>query len=309
MKLSVVATLYGTEPFLQEFYTRASKIAAEYAGEDYELILVNDGSPDRSLDMAVALANEDARVRVIDLSRNFGHHYAIMAGLAQSSGEHVFLIDSDLEEEPEWLPAFSQQMQSSGADVVFGVQKRRKGGPLERFNGWLFYTLFNNLTGVQLPRNAVTARLMTRQYVDALLLHDEREISIGGLFYITGFRQEAHVVTKHDTSESVYNLRHKLAIVVNSVVSFSSRPLVTIFFLGLTVFLLSLIVSFYFVINAVMIGEPPDGWTSLIVSVWMLGGLIISCIGVVGIYISKIYTETKQRPKIIIRDIYQKQDQ
>lgn len=307
MKLSVVSTLYGSAPHLEEFHARMSHATRAVAGDDYEIILVNDGSPDDSLELAIQLLGDDNHLRIVDLSRNFGHHHAMISGLEQARGERVFLIDSDLEEDPDWLLKFWETMQDKSCDSVYGVQEQRKGGMVERFSGWIFYILFNFLTGFEFPKNIVTARLMNRAYLDAFLGHRERELSIGGLFFITGFDQCAVTVKKLHLSPSTYTLARKLSVFVNSVVSFSSKPLVGIFVFGMSVFLLSLFVSAYYVINAMILGEPPSGWTSLMVSVWMLGGLIISCIGIVGIYLSKVYNETKARPRAIVRRILERE--
>src|SRR5262249_19506384 len=137
------------------------------------IILVNDGSSDHSLDLAVKLTEEDKHVLVVDLSRNFGHHKAMMTGLAHSRGEQVFLIDSDLEEDPLWLLSFAEQMKREQCDLLYGVQKKRKGGWFEQLTGTLFYKTFRFFTGVDQPNNITTARLMTRRYVEALLLHKE----------------------------------------------------------------------------------------------------------------------------------------
>ena len=146
--------------------------------DDYEIVLVNDGSPDNSLDIAVQLTESDSHVVVVDLSRNFGHHKAMRAGLEHSSGETVFLIDSDLEEEPEWLISFSEQMTADKSDVVYGVQKERKGGWFERWSGSVYYAILNWLLNIDHPRNIITTRLMTRCYVNALLSHKESETVI-----------------------------------------------------------------------------------------------------------------------------------
>ena len=210
MKLSIVATLYQSAPYIIEFHQRASAAALSLVGKDYEIVLVNDGSPDNSLDLAVQITERDSHVVVVDLSRNFGHHKAMMTGLAHTKGDHVLLIDSDLEEEPECLIAFAEQMQSQRCDVVYGVQEQRKGGWFERWSGQWFYFVFNVLTGLAVPANIVTARLMTRRYVDALLLHREREILIAGLWQITGFDQRSQVVKKHSSSETTYTLRKQM---------------------------------------------------------------------------------------------------
>lgn len=309
MKLSIVATLYQSAPHITEFHHRASAAARQLVGEDYEIVLVNDGSPDNSLDIAVQLTESDSHVVVVDLSRNFGHHKAMMTGLARAKGELVFLVDSDLEEEPEWLTSFSEQMTRKNCDVVYGIQEQRKGGLFERWSGHWFYAFFRALTGLDLPENVVTARLMSRRYVDALLRHDEREVFMAGLWHITGFDQSAQTIKKHNTSESTYTLRHKMSVLVNSITSFSNAPLVGIFYIGVCIFLVAGVCTAYLVAQWLFVAKPPGGWTSVMASIWLLGGLIISFIGVVGIYLSKIFSETKRRPYTIIRQIYGKQEQ
>lgn len=308
MKLSIVATLYQSAQYIEEFHRRAANAAQQLVGGDYEVILVNDGSPDNSLDLAVRLCGSDPHLSIVDLSRNFGHHKAMMTGLAHACGEHIFLIDSDLEEDPEWLPDFSRQMAQEHCDVVYGVQEQRKGGLFERWSGQWFYRMFRILTGLALPENAVTARLMTRRYVDALLRHDEREIFMAGLWHITGFDQQSRIIQKHHSSDTTYTLRRKMALFVTSVTSFSNAPLIGIFYVGVILSLLAGVYTAYLVFNWLFISTPLSGWTSVMASIWLLGGLIISFIGVVGIYLSKIFSETKRRPYTIVRQIYGKRD-
>lgn len=308
MRLSIVATLYESAVHIEEFYRRASDTAKKIAVDDYEIVFVNDGSPDNSLDVAVKLSEKDSHIVVIDLSRNFGHHRAMLTGLAHAKGDEIFLIDSDLEEEPEWLLEFSQQMEKEPCDVIFGVQASRKGGLFERLSGWLFYKIFNVLTGFVLPENAVTARLMTRRYLNALLLHEEREISIGGLFVITGFKQTPLTIHKHSTSKSTYSFGHKMAVMVDSVTSFSNKPLISIFYIGLIIFIVASANVAYLVYIWAIYSTVLSGYTSVMASIWLLGGLIIMLIGVVAIYLSKVFAETKQRPTGIVRQIYIKKE-
>ena len=230
-----------------------------------------------------------------------------MTGLAHAKGELVFLIDSDLEEEPEWLEAFAQQMKQDSCDVVYGVQERRKGNWFERWSGQWFYRFFKALTGLALPENVVTTRLMSRRYVDALLCHQEREVFMAGLWHITGFDQRPQVIKKHHTSETTYTFRRKMSLLVNSVTSFSNAPLVSIFYIGVAISLFALAYIVYLVTHWLFLAKPMSGWTSVMASIWLLGGMVISFIGVVGIYLSKIFSETKQRPYTIVRQIYAKQ--
>lgn len=304
MKLSVVTTLYQSERTIEEFHRRASMAARQLAGDDYELVFVNDGSPDHSLLAAVALAETDPHLTVVDLSRNFGHHKAIMTGLGYARGERVFLVDSDLEEDPAWLADFDQQMDLRSCDVVYGVQEARKGGWFERWSGTLFWALINKLSDLSLPSNLVTVRLMSRRYVDALLLHEEREVFLAGLWAITGFDQQSLKVRKKHAGTTTYTLRRKLALLVNSVTSFSNLPLVGVFYLGASVFSLASLYSVYLVINWLFFAQPLVGWTSVMASIWLLGGMMISAVGVIGIYLSKVFSEAKRRPYSIVRRVY-----
>ncbi len=304
MKLSIVATLYQSADSIDEFYRRATRAAADHSGDDYEIVLVNDGSPDASLEIALTLVDRDPRVVVVDLSRNFGHHKAMMTGLAHAGGDLVYLLDSDLEEEPEWLASFATQLAGENCDVVYGVQQTRKGGWFERRSGQLYYDLMPRLTGVELPQNMITARLMTRRYVQALLLHKEREVDIGGLWAITGFAQRPQYVTKHHSSPTTYTVRRKLDLFVNSVTSFSNAPLIGIFYVGMLLLAVAVLTMAVVFVQWLFLARPVSGWTSLILSVWLLGGLMISFLGVIGIYLAKTFSEVKRRPYTIVKAVH-----
>jgi len=304
MDLSIVTTLYCSAPYLESFYTRVCE-SAERVANSFEIVFVNDGSPDDSLQMALGIQQQDPRVRIVDLSRNFGHHKAMMTGLAHARGELVFLIDSDLEEDPKLLETFHDKLRATGADVVFGVQQKRKGGIFERVSGAIFFKAFNALSAYPLPRNVITARLMTRKYVWALVRHQERETLAAGLWVLTGFNQVPVTVTKSRNPTSTYSLRKKVAHFVNAITSFSSKPLVFIFYLGCIILLLALIAALDLIIRKLFFGTLLVGWPSLIVSIWLLGGLTIFCLGVIGIYLSKIFIEVKQRPYTIVRQVYE----
>lgn len=304
MKLSIVATLYRSAPHLAEFHRRASTAARELVGEDFEIVLVNDGSPDNSLEIAVQLASLDERLVVVDLSRNFGHHKAMMTGLVHARGERVFLVDSDLEEEPELVRDFAGQMDEEGCDVVYGVQDRRKGAWFERVSGTIFWRLISILSGLPLPANVLTARLMKREYVNALLRHDEREVFMAGLWFITGFDQRPRTVKKLHISPSTYSARRKIALLVNSVTSFSNLPLVAIFYVGVSIFMVACVYTAYLVVNRLFFSVPVEGWTSVMASVWLLGGMVVSFMGIIGIYLSKVFSEAKRRPYTIVKRVY-----
>ena len=304
MKLSIVTTMYKSAPYVEEFHRRASDAASKLTG-DFEIIFVNDGSPDASLSIAIELSKRDPRVTVVDLARNFGHHKAMMTGLSYARGERIFLVDCDLEEEPELLLDFASRMDEWGCDVVYGVQGERKGGFVERISGEIFYRAINYLSGIEMPRNIVTARLMSRRYVESLLEYREREVFLAGIWHITGYDQRPLVITKHSKGTSTYDLSRKFSVIINSVTSFSNRPLRFIFYTGIAISFISLLYIAKLVYSKLIYGIQVEGWTSLIVSVWLLGGMTISFLGVIGIYLSKIFLEVKARPYSTVRAVYE----
>ncbi len=302
--LSIVATLYRSESVVEDFVRKATA-AARDLGLPYEIVLVNDGSPDASLQRALGAQLREPSVVIVDLARNFGHHPAILAGLSEAKGDLVFLIDSDLEEDPAWLQQFMEQMQTMDADVVFGQQDRRKGGVWESVTGSIFYRVFNSLSDTQVPVNFVTARLMTRQYVDALLEYGERALFLGGTFVLTGFKQVPFTISKGSRGTSTYSLHKRFKLFVDALTSFSPRPLHLVFALGSLVTLLSLAGLVYICLRA-MLGGTLVGWASLIVSIWLFGGLTLFSVGLVGAYVGKILLEAKRRPLFKVRSVHRR---
>lgn len=303
MKLSIVSTLYRSAKSLREFHRRAM-MAAEALTGDVEMVLVDDGSPDESLELAREIQRTDPRVVVVELSRNFGHHRAMMTGLAQVSGDLIFLLDSDLEEEPEILDDFYAKMTQGDWDVVYGVQAARRGGLLERLSGAAFYALIGALSDSKLPRNLVTARLMRRAYVDALVAHQDRSFQISELWQATGFRQTGMEVRKLSLSPTTYSFGKRLEMAVRQVVTTSTRLLHVIFHFGLLVFALSLVAMGFYLFRWMVHGIGVEGWLSVILSVWFFGGTIVMILGVLGLYIANIMHETKRRPYTVIRSIH-----
>jgi len=303
VRISVVTSMYRSSAYLEEFYSRAVR-AISAISSSYEFVFVNDGSPDDSLAVALRIRERDPRVRIVDLSRNFGHYRALMTGLTQARGELVFLLDCDLEEEPEWLLRFHEMLRRTGSDVVYGVQSARKGDLLERVSGELFYALLNRMLTDPIPRNVLTVRLMTRRYVRALVQHMDREICLAGLWVITGFDQRPIEVIKGSRPGSSYTLRARASSLVNAVTSFSNRPLIYIFYLGAAVVTVSLLAALVLVIRAITGSIGVAGYASLIISIWFLGGLTLFSVGIVGVYLAKVFTETKNRPYTVIRAEY-----
>jgi putative glycosyltransferase len=302
VKVSVVSTLYDSAPYVAEFVARVRK-ELQALSSDYEIILVDDGSPDDALRTALAQTASEPRLTVIELSRNFGHHKAMMTGLEHARGDLVFLIDVDLEEPPELLTPFYEKLTKEELDVVYGFQERRKGRLAERVFGWIAWRLIRLLLPIDVPRNHSTVRLMTRDYVDALVRHKERKTAIGGLMVITGFKQAGLPFVKGYRGTSTYNVRSRLVALLDSITSFSETPLYFVFYLGVAVLLASSVIACLLVVRK-LTGRVLAGWVSTLFSVWFLGGLIIFSIGVVGLYVSRIFIETKERPYTIVRKIH-----
>jgi putative glycosyltransferase len=304
MKLSVVTTLYYSEKYIDEFYNRVIKEILKITN-DYEFVFVNDGSPDNSLKKTLELRQKDNNIKVIDLSRNFGQHKAVMTGLMKTTGDFVFLLDVDLEEKPELLSVFWDKINNNiDIDVVYGVQKERKGGIFEKLSGSLFFTIFNLFTETKIPRNSLWARLMTRRYLDSLLEFGESEIVFGGVSELAGFKKLEVPVEKGSKGVTTYNLFRKINLTLNFLTGFTYKPLLLIFYFGFFISTSAFVFVIYLIFRRLFFGFL-EGWTSVIASVWLLGGIIILCLGFIGLYLSKIFIEVKNRPRTIIRNIYE----
>lgn len=310
MRLSIVTTLYRSAPFLDQFYRRVSATAKQEFGDAYEIVFVNDGSPDNSLQLALRLQADDTHIKIVDLSRNFGHHAAIVAGLANCSGELIFLIDSDLEEQPEWLALFVEKIEECGVDVVYGIQQERVSSRISNMFGEMFWSALNVMSSVRIPHSPMTCRIMTRRYVDSLLDVGDRVLYLAGVFAWTGFSQVSiplKKIPRPRAHASSYSLSRKLIQVADSFSSFSVAPLSLIFLTGLLTWLGSVLFGLLLLIEKLLHPEMVlSGFTSIMLSIWFLGGGTILVLGILGLYVAKIFQEVKRRPLYIVRDIYQR---
>lgn len=306
MKLSVVTTLYYSQPYLEEFYKRLKETVDKVTTE-YEFVFVNDGSPDHSREQILMFQQKDPSVVLVDLSRNFGHHQAIYTGLQHVTGDYIFLIDCDLEEAPELLLSFWVEMQNdTDADVVYGIQAKRKGNFFERAMGDIFYRIINSMTRINYPADTLTARLMKSGYVQAILSFKESTFDIWALFVLAGFNQKGIPAVKTSKGSSTYSLKKKLSISIDIITSFSQRPLNLIFFLGLLWLILSLVNVAVILVKKWFLDIPVEGWSSIMASIWLIGGITTFMIGTVAIYLSKLFIEAKQRPVSIVKAVYRK---
>jgi len=305
MKISVVFPLYKSAPYIEELHRRC--VATIHSiGEDFEheIVFVNDGSPDEDVEIAKRVAMRDPGVVVIDLARNHGQHRAIMVGLEAASGDLVFVLDSDLEDEPEWLIRFYEEMVKSGCDVVYGVQSHKKRGPVYRIGRGLFFRAMRLLSGAKFREHALNARLMSRRYVDAVVQFKEREVFIDGIFEMCGFSQMPVSVVKYDRSPTNYTLPRLLSMTINAITSFSTRPLIGIAIVGMAVCALAFAYTAVIVFQKLMFGGPVEGWSSIMAAILIVGGANIFSSGIIAVYLAKVFYEVKQRPLAVVREVY-----
>jgi putative glycosyltransferase len=307
MKLSVVTTLYKSRIFLDTFVKEILESIDELKIKDFELVFVNDGSPDDSMSFLLQKKKEIPEIIVIDLSRNFGHHYAIQAGLQYAKGDFIFLIDNDLETPPCFLETCYDKLQKDDSiDAVYGYQEVRKGKLVENIGGRIFWNLLNKLSDVEVPTNLLTERLMTRRYLDSLLKMGDANLFLGGLFYWIGYNQVGLLVDKKQrTGNSTYSFKRRLELMFQAITSFSGKPLEYLFYTGVFITISAIIVIVYFLIKKITYGDDIQlGWTSLVVLNVLILGIISTYLGIIGVYLFKIFRQTQNRPNYIIRNIY-----
>ena len=303
--ISIVATMYLSRQFLEEFLNSCGQALNELNCTAFEIILVNDGSPDDSLAYAITAKLHLPQLVVVDLSRNFGHHAAMQAGLATARGNYVFLIDCDLEVSPLVLVELHRKLLSSCSDMVYGYQEARKGGWLEKYSGRLFYKGFNALSDIKIPENVATERIMTRRFVDALLELGDKNLFLAGMLTWTGFQQLGMPITKKLRSgASSYTLMRRIGLMVNALSSFSAKPLTLLFNVGALITAISLFFSVYLVARKILFDDALLGFTSMMAIMLLSLGIITTGLGVIGIYLGKIFNQVQSRPTYIIRDIH-----
>lgn len=307
MKLSIVTSLYYSEKYIQEYIHLCLEAVAKIGIQDFEFVFVVDGKTDEGEKVVLNELGIDGNVsfKILELSRNFGHHKALLTGLKESSGEFVFLIDADLEESPILLVDFWNTLgNNENIDVVYGIQEKRKGNFSERLTGKVFYKLFDFLADIEYPHDTTTARLMRRNYLNAVLEYPEKELELWGVFVSAGFNQVGLTVKKSFKGSTVYSFRRKVSMAVQTITSYSNKPLYFIFVLGLIMFGLSFLSLGYIGYKKIMYQDEIEGWASLLGSVWLIGGLVLSSLGVIGIYLSKVFSEVKNRPIVHIKKKY-----
>ena len=299
--LSIVVPCFNEEALHQ----RLGAAARSVAGDDYEIVLVNDGSRDASWEIMQRMAEGDRHLLAVNLSRNHGHQLALTAGLDLCRGERILVIDADLQDPPELLPAMIATMEAEDADVVYGVRKSRAGETaFKRATAHGFYRLLSRATEVDIPLDAGDFRLMSRRALDALLAMPEQARFIRGMVAWLGFRQVPFAYDRQErfAGETKYPLRKMVRFALDALTGFSSAPLKLASQVGIGLSIGSVVLILY-IAYAWAIGRNIPGWTSLMLIVVVIGAVQMFVLGLMGEYIGRLYNESKRRPLYIVQEV------
>ncbi|WP_367120031.1 glycosyltransferase family 2 protein [Sphingomonas sp.] len=303
--LSIVVPCFNEEACIETLHSRLSAAARAVAGDDYEIVLIDDGSHDRTWDIMLDYVESDPRVFALRLSRNHGHQLALSAGLDVCRGDMILIIDADLQDPPELLGAMMEKLHADDADVVYGVRAQRHGETVaKRAMARLFYRLLARLSdGVEIPIDSGDFRLMTRRALDVLQAMPERSRYIRGMVAWIGFKQ---VPFRYDrdarlAGKTKYPLVQMCRLALDALTAFSVAPLRLASYAGLALSILSLGMIAYS-LNGWLGGKAVPGWTSLMIVTLILGSVQMFVLGVVGEYIGRLYQQSKNRPLYIVSD-------
>lgn len=301
--LSIVVPAYNEQEVLRVFHERLSVVLAQLA-EPVEVIYVNDGSSDDTLEVLLSLKENDARVAIIDLSRNFGKEIALTAGLDYASGDAVIVIDADLQDPPELIPEFLQQWRE-GYDVVYAQRTEREGeSALKKATAYVFYRVMQRASRVKIPEDAGDFRLLSRRAVDSLKQLREQHRFMKGLFAWIGYPQKAVTFQREARAagQTKWNYWRLWNFALEGITSFTTAPLKFATYIGLLTALASFIYAAYIIYKTLAYGDPVRGYPSLMVAVLFLGGVQLFTIGIIGEYLGRMFNETKHRPLYIVKD-------
>jgi glycosyltransferase involved in cell wall biosynthesis len=302
--LSVVAPVYRSDSIVPEF-VRCTCAAAAKVTDNFELLLVEDGSPDNSWAAIVRECDRDPRVKGLQLSRNFGQHPAITAGLAHALGQYVVVMDSDMQDDPDDIPELYRKA-LEGFDIVFARKRIRRFGLLRNLTTRLYYAIFRWLASVDYDQHIGAYSLVTRRVVDAFLQFGDYRRGYVIVLGWLGFRR-AHVNVEHRdrlVGRSSYSTWGLVAHAITIALAYSDKPLRISIYFGLALSLLSFLLGIWLAINYFRsnVGQLALGWTSIIISHLFLSGLLLTSLGVVGLYIGRIFEQVKQRPIFVVRE-------
>jgi len=301
-RISVVLPVHNEAAVLPELLRRLHSSLSTIT-EDYGVVLVDDGSVDQSWPVAGELCRQDPRVKAVRLSRNFGQHYSITAGLDHCDGDWVVVMDSDLQDRPEEVPNLYAKAQE-GYDVVVARRGRRRDAPLKRLTSWLFYRIFSYLTDTHYDSQVGNFRIISRRVVENFRTVREQLRFFGGIVDWMGFPQTSIQVEHAEryAGKGSYDLTRLWRLAQDIVIAHSDKPLRLSIRVGFFISLASFIYGMYVIWRALAHRVSVAGWSSLIASVYFLAGIIISILGIMGIYLGRTFAEAKKRPLYVVRE-------
>ena len=304
-KMSIVVPCYNEEKALPIFYNEIIKVSKEFENVEFEYIFVDDGSKDKTLDLVKEFRKNEARVRYISFSRKFGKEAALLAGLKESTGDYVTIMDADMQDPPSLLKKMFDTLKNEGYDCVATRRVTRKGEPVIRsFFARMFYRLINKMSKIEMVDGARDYRLMTRQMVDAIISLKEYNRYSKGLFSFVGFNTKwfEYENVKRVAGESKWSFWKLFKYALEGITAFTTFPLVLSSIVGMLFCLIAFLFIVVIIVRTLIYGDPTSGWPSMVCIIFLVSGVQLFCIGIIGQYLSKTYLEVKNRPIYIVKE-------
>lgn len=302
-KVSLVIPMYYEEEVANECYEKVSNVLKGLDKYDYEIIFVNDGSKDKTLEILEEVSKKDEKAKIISFSRNFGHQAAVTAGLREVTGDAIVIIDADLQDPPELIPQMLE-LWEQGNEVIYGKRKTRKGeSAFKLLTAKMFYKTLNALSDVEIPKDTGDFRLVDRKVVDVINSLPEHNKFLRGLFSWVGFKQKAYEYERQErfAGKTKYPLKKMLKLASDGIISFSSKPIKLVGALGIISIVISIIILIYALISYIFqLNNLSAGWTSIMVAITFFAGVQLLSLWIISEYIGRIYDEAKGRPQYII---------
>ena len=302
-KVSLVIPMYYEEKVANECYKRVKKCLESLENYNYEIIFINDGSKDKTLEILEEIANKDSNVKIVSFSRNFGHQAAVTAGLKEVTGDAIVIIDADLQDPPELIPDMLKKWEE-GNEVIYGKRKKRKGeSAFKLLTAKMFYNTLNALSDVEIPKDTGDFRLVDRKVVDTINNLPEHNKFLRGLFSWVGYKQYAYEYERQErfAGETKYPLKKMLKLASDGIISFSTKPIKLVGALGIFSIIVSIGILIYALISYIFkLNSLSAGWTSIMVAVTFFSGVQLLSLWIISEYIGRIYDEAKGRPQYIV---------
>ena len=302
-KVSVVIPMYYEEEVAEECYKRVKNVLTSLKDYEHEILFVNDGSKDKTLEILESIAEKDKQVKVISFSRNFGHQCAVTAGLQYVTGDAIVVIDADLQDPPELIPDMLT-LWKQGNEVIYAKRKTREGeSKFKLLTAKMFYRILNGLSDVEIPADTGDFRLVDRKVVDVINSMPEHNKFLRGLFSWIGFKQQPFEYERKErfAGKTKYPLKKMLKLASDGIISFSTKPLKIVGGLGIITIIISVLLLLYSVISYIFnLNQLTPGWTSIMVAITLFSGVQLLSIWIISEYLARIYDESKKRPQYII---------